>query len=158
MNARSARDAAERLVVLVGDLKDRLDEVEHEPMDYGTGMVIHRAEIHTIQAIGRKRGINLTRLAETSGVTKGATSQMVSKLVAKGLVLKVQSATPRELALDLTELGWKAFEAHERLHDRMIEAVEAYFGPAAEERVERMTSAVRELLALVEAYARRVQP
>ena len=42
-----------------------LTESMHTPsLSFGTGKLMHTKEIHTIQAIGRYPGINVTRLAE----------------------------------------------------------------------------------------------
>jgi len=53
--------------------------------DFGTGVMLYRAEIHTIRAIGDNPGINVTKLAESMGITKVAISQTVNKLVRKKL-------------------------------------------------------------------------
>lgn len=84
---------------------------------YGTDMLLTRKEIHTIQFIGEYPRIGVVELAELQGVTKGATSQMVKKLVEKGLVIKKQSqSSESEICLELTELGQKAFKGHEDFH------------------------------------------
>jgi hypothetical protein len=36
--------------VLLGDLMERMNEVDARPKDFETGTVLHRAEIHTVQA------------------------------------------------------------------------------------------------------------
>lgn len=56
-------------------------------------------------------------LTERQGVTKGATSQMVKKLVEKEFVMKKQSpSSEAEICLELTELGQKAFKGHADYH------------------------------------------
>jgi DNA-binding MarR family transcriptional regulator len=149
------RQAAERLVVLLGDLMEAMVAVDSKPMDFDTGTVLHRAELHAIQAIGREPGLSLTRLAEVSGVTKGAASQVVSRLVGKGMVSKEASTRePRMISLELTELGWTAHAAHERLHDGMIAAVRAHYGADMDARVAVVTPVVEELIGLVATYGR----
>jgi DNA-binding MarR family transcriptional regulator len=119
-------------------LHEGSNEVDARSKDFGTGTVLHRAEIQTLQAIGRRPGMNLIQLAEMMGVTKGASSQMTSKLVRKGLVRKAASAqSGREIILHLTETGWRAFHEHEKLHESMFAAVRAHYGadlPAGLER------------------------
>ncbi|HHW68588.1 MarR family winged helix-turn-helix transcriptional regulator [Defluviitalea raffinosedens] len=84
---------------------------------YGTGILLTQKEIHTIQLIGQYPHIGIVELAERQGVTKGATSQMVKKLVEKGFVVKKQSqVSEAEICLELTELGQKAFEGHAEYH------------------------------------------
>lgn len=88
-------------------------------IDYGTGQLLTREEIHTISIIGMYDNINLTTLSIKQGVTKGASSQMVKRLVLKGLVLKEPSANSEtEILLKLTFAGAKAFEGHMKFHSK----------------------------------------
>ena len=91
--------------------------LEEHSIRFDEGVEMTPREIHTIQAIGEKKNINIIGLAANFGVTKSAASQMVAKLVGKGFVEKGQAAhSNKELQLSLTELGWRAFHAHEGLH------------------------------------------
>ena len=59
-----------------------LMESMHTPsLSFGTGVLMYRREIHTIQSIGKNPGINVTNLAEQMGFTKGAVSQIIKKLI-----------------------------------------------------------------------------
>ena len=49
---------------------------------------LYHSEIHTIMAIGDHEGVYLSELARMTGVTRGAISQMISRLDEKGLVRK----------------------------------------------------------------------
>ena len=63
--------------------------------------------------IGRNNKINVTELAEYLGITKGAVSQMVDKLIKKGMVNKeMVSDTENEVALELTEKGKIVCKGH----------------------------------------------
>ena len=53
--------------------------------NYGTNIMITQVEIHTIEAIGNCNGISIT---ENRHKTKGAVSQLIYRLVKKGLVKK----------------------------------------------------------------------
>ncbi|HNV47070.1 MAG TPA: MarR family winged helix-turn-helix transcriptional regulator [Spirochaetota bacterium] len=95
-------------------------EVERQPMDFGIGMMLHPSEIHTVDAIGDSDGINVTALAHRLGVTKGAVSQMVTKLKRRGLVNKLKSVdNDRDVVLALTPKGRRAYDAHKRFHLEM---------------------------------------
>lgn len=94
----------------------RLEELR---IRFDEGVEVTPKEIHTIQAIGEHKQINVTDLAAYFGVTKSAASQIVAKLTDKGFVEKRQAAhSNKELQLCLTELGWRAFHAHERFHGK----------------------------------------
>lgn len=148
--------AEEQLVMLLGDLMESLVAADSQPMDFDTGHILHRAEIHAIAAIGRQNGLNLTQLAEDLGVTKGAASQMISRLIKKGLVSKTPAPeTRREVVLELSERGWRGYRAHQELHARMVAAVHGYYGPQNGARVGQAIHVLRDLIALVEVYRRK---
>lgn len=95
----------------------KYNKSENVKRNYGTNIMLTRKEIHTIQLIGQYPQIGIVELAERQGVTKGATSQMVKKLVEKGFVIKEQSkSSEAEICLELTELGQKAFKGHDEYH------------------------------------------
>ena len=88
------------------------------------GLTVTHRELHAIQAVGEIEDINITGLGNHFGVTKSAASQLISKLVQKGVVAKEQSArNSKEMELALTDLGWKAYELHEKYHSRNIREI-----------------------------------
>lgn len=104
----------------------KYNQVEKKKRTYGTDMLLSRAEIHTVAAVGDTPGVNVTTLAQQLGITKGAASQMIYRLVDKGLVEKsVSPNSDTEVCLTLTQLGKKAYKEHEKYHatsnDRMFQ-------------------------------------
>jgi DNA-binding MarR family transcriptional regulator len=98
----------------------QFNELEDTPTDFGSGDILYRSEIHTIEAIGNNQGTNLTELAATLEITKGTLSPLVTKLVKKGLVLKSRGdRNDKEITLKLTEKGEKAFDGHRAFHRAM---------------------------------------
>lgn len=90
---------------------------EDKKRTYGTDLPLSKAEIHTIAAVGSHPNINITTLAEHLGITKGAASQMIYKLVDKGVVeKKVSPDSDTEVVLNLTEDGMINYKAHEEYH------------------------------------------
>jgi DNA-binding MarR family transcriptional regulator len=84
--------------------------ISRRPVDYGTGDLLFFTEIHTITAVGKNREINMTRLAEKMGVTRGAISQTIRKLVSKNLVLKTNITNRKEFSIRLSEKGQIAYK------------------------------------------------
>lgn len=102
---------------------------EDKKRTYGTDLPLSKAEIHTIAAVGSHPNINITTLAEHLGITKGAASQMIYKLVDKGVVeKKVSPDSDTEVVLNLTEDGMINYKAHEEYHrqtnDKAIKLLE----------------------------------
>ncbi len=101
------------LVWLMERIIHKYIQYEKIPQQYCDGLVLTQPEIHTIAIIGDNEGINITALAKTRGITKGAASQMIYKLRDKGLVEKrVSPDSDAELNLFLTEKGEIAREEH----------------------------------------------
>jgi DNA-binding MarR family transcriptional regulator len=98
-------------------LVNKFNRFEKAPMDFGVDERIFPSEIHTIEAIGKSHWINVTQLSETLGVTKGAVSQMIGKLVVKKFVKKIKSSpNGKETFLELTDKGKKALKGHDKFH------------------------------------------
>lgn len=93
---------------------------EKKPRRYGIDTPLTQTEIHAIAAIDEHPGMNLNALAQGKGVTKGAASQLIARLVKKGLVQKAASPdSASEIALFLTDKGAIAARAHEQQHQDM---------------------------------------
>lgn len=87
--------------------------INRKPKDYGTGDLLYFAEIHTISVVAMNREINMTRLAEIMGVSKGAISQTIRKLVSKNLILKSNITNKKEVNLKLSEKGMLVLKSQE---------------------------------------------
>ncbi|MCG8567662.1 MAG: MarR family transcriptional regulator [Desulfobacterales bacterium] len=99
---------------------NKMKRIEQKPRHFGTEVLLYPSEIHTIDAIGCNAGINMTELAALQGVTKGAVSQIVRKLVDKDMVVRMKDErSDREVLLMLTGTGKVAFEAHKDFHGRV---------------------------------------
>jgi DNA-binding MarR family transcriptional regulator len=117
-------------------LLNKFGRIEKMPIVLDNGVELTTKEIHTIQAIGEAENINVTDVGVHFGVTKGAASQMVSRLVERGFVTKSMSAhSNKEYELSLTDLGWKAFKAHERFHGQDMDELIAQIGSYKQERI-----------------------
>ena len=107
----------ERFLDLFQRTVHKYNRFEEQKRYYGTDILITVAEIHTIDAIGNSDEINLKNLAKILGVTKGSVSQMLYKLVEKGLVKKAVSPnSDREIVITLTDKGQQAFDGHRQMH------------------------------------------
>lgn len=107
------------LTALMERVIHKYTQWEDRKRTYGTEIPLSKAEIHTIAAVGGSPGLNITSLAEILGITKGAASQMIYKLVDKGAVeKKVSPDSDTEVSLRLTADGLKNYEAHRQYHQQ----------------------------------------
>lgn len=129
----------------IGYLLERIvhkySQLEQMKRSYGTGMLFSRAEIHTVAAIGDFNNINITTLSRNLGITKGAASQMVYKLVDKKLVeKKISPNSDSEVVLTLTEEGKRAYQGHKAFHEDSSEKIFQLFRDMPDDEKKRIMS------------------
>ena len=114
---------------------------ESQPRDFGVGFPLTQNEIHAVVVVCENEGMSLGELARRRGVTKGAMSQLVSRLVRKGLLVKETAEhSASYVALRPTELGRKAHENHSRAHKTMGATIDQeLFSDMDEEEMRRVT-------------------
>ena len=109
--------------------------IERQPRDFGFGSTVHLSELQTVSMIGENPNVNMTQLAEIMGVTRGAISQTVRKLVAKKLVSRTNVRNNKEVNLSLTDLGemvWSSYQT--RMKEVFTFADELYDNATPPER------------------------
>lgn len=102
-------------------------QIEQRTWDYGNGLKLSRPEIHTIMLVSANPGISVTALAKKRGITKGAASQLIYKMVDRGLIEKrVSSESDAQVSLTLTDLGREINALHDEYHRTNAEPLFAY--------------------------------
>ena len=114
----------EKLIDRMARVLDRYYLVEKTPREFGTGNMLYPSEIHTVEAIGKNIGINVTELALTLGVSKPAISQIIKKLEKKRLIVRSAAKDNiKEVLLHLTEMGKTAYVNHRKFHENMDKVI-----------------------------------
>jgi Transcriptional regulators len=106
------------------------------------------SEVHCIESIGRNPDSNVTKLAETFYMTRGAISKLTKKLIEKGVIESYQRPdNKKEIYFRLTEQGKAIYETHEKMHNEYRERDKAIFEQVTEEQIQIM-------LGFMEKYSR----
>ena len=80
--------------------------------DYGTGDMLYSTDVHTVDAIGKHPGCNLTELATALAVSKPAAVKFAKKLEGLGDITKAMRAgSGKEPSFGLSAKGRRAVEA-----------------------------------------------
>ena len=136
----------EQLADLFVWVVNRYNEMEKIPYFTGTNLVLHRSEVHMVDAIGKNKGINITKLAKLQGITKAAVSKMIRNLVKKGLVTKSLSPeTENEVVLNITDEGKKVFESHLEYHRQLNGQFTGIFSGMSEQSLNDFRSTLKKL-------------
>lgn len=105
--------------------------------NYNTDVEIYRSEIHIIQLIGDYDDLHVSEIARKLGVTKGAVSQILKKLVRKGLVEKyVDESNNTRLLVKLTKKGKLAYNSHEKYHNECDKDMFSYLDQLSSHELE----------------------
>ncbi|MDA8425566.1 MAG: MarR family transcriptional regulator [Treponema sp.] len=105
-------------------------------------------EVHCIEYIGRNADPNVTRLAESFYVTRGAISKLTKRLMEKGVIESYQKPdNKKEIYFRLTAQGKAIFKVHEALHREFQRRDKAVFAQVTEEQYDIV-------LGFVETYSR----
>jgi DNA-binding MarR family transcriptional regulator len=102
------------LFMTLGAVLTKFARIERRPVDFGLGVTLYPAEVHMLSALDLPGGAGVTGLAASCGVTKGAVSQMVKRLAAKGLVAREGDEARGRVVL--TPLGAAVNQAHFEFH------------------------------------------
>jgi DNA-binding MarR family transcriptional regulator len=95
-------------------------ELEKEPHEYGTEILMQHAEMYLVEVLGQNEGMSVTRVAGIMQITKGAVSQTLKKLEKKGLVQKFQDpANASRALLYLSSEGKRVLKAHQKWHRKV---------------------------------------
>ena len=101
------------------------------------------SEVHCIEYIGRNADSNVTKLAESFYMTRGAMSKITQKLIKKGVIDSYQKPdNKKEIYFRLTEQGKAVYKIHEGLHKEYQERDKAVFEQLTGEQLDSMVSFV----------------
>jgi DNA-binding MarR family transcriptional regulator len=137
-------------------IKNKLNRLEKKSLDFGNGGKLYASELHTIEAIGEKYGNTVTELCNLFGTTKGAVSQIISKLEKKELISKERNRDyGKEIDISLTEKGWVIFESHKELHNKMDVAFLNFMKTIPEDQLSTFLSILKEMEKYVDEFIRK---
>lgn len=77
-----------RIISKFSKIQNRINANDKKPRNFGTSHPLYQAEIHFIEGIGCREGINASKLSQKLGITNGAVTQIADKLLKKKLVEK----------------------------------------------------------------------
>lgn len=121
--------------------------IEKKPKDFGTGDLLYVSEIHTIAIIGENPEINMTQLADAMGVTKGAISQIVQRLLRKRYVAKYSNKNKKIVNLRLSDKGYQIFQGQKEFEKEIFAFSESLYNQSTDadrQLVKRLFEAIYE--------------
>ena len=96
-----------------------LEDEKKKPMDYGGGILLGHAEVQFLETVARYPDENVSALSKRLGITKGAVTQMISKLYQKELLEVIQRENnKKEKYFRLTYRGEATIKGHQMHHSQ----------------------------------------
>ncbi|ANF97144.1 MarR family transcriptional regulator [Paenibacillus bovis] len=97
------------------------------------------SEVHCIDYIGKHAECNVTRLAESLYMTRGAISKITKKLIDRQLIQSYQKQdNKKEIYFRLTDQGESVFAIHDRLHREFQQRDQIVFDQITDEQFDSM--------------------
>ncbi|MEK4150341.1 MarR family transcriptional regulator [Carnobacterium sp. FSL E2-0243] len=97
------------------------------------------SEVHCMEYIEKNKDSNVTKLADSFYMTRGAISKLTKKLIKKELIESYQkSDNKKEIYFRLTEKGREAYDIHEKLHNEFSERDKVVFEQVTDEQFNSM--------------------
>ncbi len=123
---------------------NKYNAFEKIPVRQSGEIGLYHSERHMVDRIGDNPGMNITDLARTSGVTKGAISQMVKKLEAKGIVeRRKRAANDKEVFVQLTQTGREFYKGRQRSNRETMRPLVEELRRHSEDKVEFLAAMFR---------------
>lgn len=105
----------------------KYDILGKAPMEISAGEKLSASLVHMIEAVGKGNGNTVTALSSYFMITKGAVSQIITKLHKMGYIAKTKrKGNDKEVVLELTKKGWKVFELHEKLNEPTLDDLKKF--------------------------------
>ena len=99
---------------------------------------------HLLDVIGDHPGKNVSELATTIGVTKGAISQVLAKLEKKGVVRRYKKSTnEKEVFVELTKAGHAFHQKHQAINAATEQVLSQELAGHPDEQVEFLVTMFR---------------
>ena len=131
------------LNTLLVDTFNEILKVEEQSLRAATQSSVTVTEMHTLDAIGTGDPRTVSELATATKVTVSTMTIGINRLEAKQYVERVrETADRRVVRVRLTERGRNIAAAHQRFHERMVEAVVEHLD---EEQLAALTVALEDL-------------
>lgn len=124
------------IAVCFSRVHNKLNRLEKKTVVFEKNEKLYAAELHAIAAIGNNWGNTVSGLCNFFGTTKGAVSQIISKLEAKNLIRKERNRdNGKEIIISLTDKGLNIFHNHENLHKHMDKEFLNYLEVTSNEKI-----------------------
>lgn len=105
--------------------------------EYLEGTKLHLREIYFLMTVGEKGNISMGEIAAELNISRGAATQIASRLLNKKLIMKLmEREDKRRVQIVLTTEGKRVFDEYVAYNQQREEEVDSYFSEFTEEELQ----------------------
>lgn len=135
-STRKTEQAGKDIMSLFLRIVNKYNTMEKMPESHGRKGDLYHSERHMLDAIAEDTGRNMSQHAAALGVTRGAISQIASKLEDKGFVRRgKRGSNDKEVFLELTKLGRETAEQRKKLNEKTVQPLIEELGRHSEREI-----------------------
>lgn len=135
---------ARALMQDVQQLGEYVSKRRNKPISIDGSAPVSKSSLHLLKTVGAYPNERMSDVAHRLHITKGAVSQLASRLQAEGLLLKQPaSGSSRDICLNLTDTGMRIYRATETLDEEMERDVVGTLSELRDEDLERLRGLVQ---------------
>lgn len=124
-------------------LTERLSRQRNTPVAIEGSAPVTKASLHLLETVGTHPSERMTDVAQRMEITKGAVSQLATRLQAEGLLDKRQAhGSARDIYLVLTPEGQHLYEASTHLNKMIEDEIFDTFSQMRDEDINRLRAMV----------------
>ena len=124
-------------------LTERLSRQRNTPVAIEGSVPVTKASLHLLETVGTHPSERMTDVAQRMEMTKGAVSQLATRLQAEGLLDKRQAhGSARDIYLVLTPEGQHLYEASTHLNKMIEDEIFDTFSQMRDEDIDRLRAMV----------------
>ncbi|MCD7990500.1 MAG: MarR family transcriptional regulator [Clostridia bacterium] len=141
------KNRIQETISLIMKYNHQMYEYGKDFRSYGTDKMLRVDQMSIINLIGDNPKCNLKLIAQSTDSNISTVSLQVARLVKLGLLEKHRSSmNQREIVLNLSDEGMKAYEFHKKLDQNWSDTVASLLSGYTEEELSVITSFLHQLL------------
>jgi DNA-binding MarR family transcriptional regulator len=141
---RSVAGKDKELVDLFIRVVNKYNALEKVPAGDAAEGGLRHSERHMLDTIAKRPELNITEHADALGVTKGAVSQVVTKLEAKGFITRLKKGgNGKAVYLELTKRGRNLAEKRKQINDDTLRPFFTELRKHSDERIDFLSAMFR---------------
>lgn len=133
-------------------LTEHLSRQRNTLVAIGGSAPVTKASLHLLETVGTHPSERMTDIAQRMDVTKGAVSQLATRLQTEGLLDKRPAlGSARDIYLELTPEGQKLYKASTHLNQEVDDEIFNAFSQMRDEDIERLRTMLKRIGQMMES-------